>query len=112
MSLLAQIQTAEISRTINENQGLFEQARQFIVDNFGQNGLYAAYLLLAAIAVLVIYKLIKLGFEIVFFIVLPALISAFVLTFVLPYSFYYLLPATALLFTLGLILRTVAFSKG
>lgn len=112
MSLLAQIQTADISRTINENQGLIDQARQFIVDHFGQNGLYAAYLLGAAILVLIFYKLIKLSFEVIFFVVLPSVISAFVLTFVLPYNFFYLLPATAAVFTLGLIMRTVAFSKG
>lgn len=104
--------SADISRTISENQGLIDQARRLIVDHFGQNGLYAAYLLGAAIVVLIFYKLIKLSFEIIFFVALPSVISAFVLTFVLPYTFFYLLPATAGLFTMGLVLRTIGLARG
>ncbi len=112
MGLLANIQIGDIGRTLADNQAFLDPVRQFIVAHFGQNGLYAAYLLTAAIVVMLLYKLVKLSFEIIFFVILPAAISAFVLTFVMPYSFVYLLPATAALFTMGLVLRTVGLAKG
>jgi len=109
MSLLANIQTGDVTR---DNRELLDPVRQFILDNFGQNGLYAAYILAAAIVILLLYKLVKFSFELIFFIVLPSVISAFVLTFFLPYNFLYLLPATAALFTMGLVLKTIGLSKG
>ncbi len=112
MSFLAKIQTGDITRAISENQELLDPVRQFILDNFGQNGLYAAYLVAIAIVIVLLYKLVKFSFELIFFIVLPSVISAFILTFFLPYNFFYLLPATAALFTMGLVLKTVGFSKG
>lgn len=112
MSILANIQGSEIAKTVTENQAMLDPIRQFIVDHFGQTGLYAAYLLAGAIVLLVVYKLVKFSFEIIFLVALPSVLAAFVLTFFLPYSFFYLLPATVALFTLGLVLRNVAFSKG
>ncbi|MCP4565961.1 MAG: hypothetical protein GY841_00100 [FCB group bacterium] len=112
MSFLPNVQAGEITRALAENQQVLDPIRQLIFDNFGQNGLYAAYLLVAAIGALIVFKLIKTCFEIIFFVALPSVLSAFVLTFFLPYSFFYLLPATTALFTLGLVLRTVTFSKG
>ena len=112
MNLLATIQSGDIARAVSEHQQVLDPIRQFIVDHFGQTGLYAAYLLAAAIVLLLVYKLVRFSFELVFFVALPSLLAAFVLTFFLPYSFFYLLPATVALFTLGLVLRSVAFSKG
>jgi hypothetical protein len=101
-----------LSRMVADHQQVIDPIRQFIVGHFGQNGLYAAYLLVAAVGALVAYKLIKLSFDLILFVVLPSVIAAFGLTFVLPYSFFYLLPATTALFTLGLVLKSVALSKG
>lgn len=112
MSLLAQIQTGDIAQTVAAQAQHLDPLRQFIFDHFGQTGLYAAYMLAAAIVLLLVYKLIKFSFQIMFFVALPSLLSAFVLTFFLPYSFVYLLPATVAVFTLGMVLRSVAFSKG
>ena len=112
MSILASMQTGNISRAVAEQTQALDPIRQFILDHFGQNGLYVAYLLAAALAALVIYKVIKLSFELLLLVILPSVIAAFVLTYVLPYSFYYLLPATAAVFTLGLVVRHVAFAKG
>ena len=112
MSLLAQIQTGEIAQTVAVQAQHLDPIRQYILDHFGQTGLYAAYMLAAAIVLLLVYKLVKFSFQLVFFVALPSLLSAFVLTFFLPYSFVYLLPATVAVFTLGLVLRSVAFSKG
>ena len=112
MSLLAKIQSGEITKTFAEQQQALDPIRQYILDTFGQTGLYAAYILVGAAILLLAYKLVKFSFELVLFVALPSVLSAFVLTFFLPYSFIYMLPATVALFTLGLVLRTVAFSKG
>ena len=79
--------------------------------HFGQTGLYAAYLVGAAFAALMIYMIMKLTLQLAVFVIIPAAISAFILTYFLPYDFQHLLPATAALFTLGLVLRHTAFSK-
>jgi len=112
MSILANMNTGEIARTVTEHRAVLDPIRQFIFDNFGQTGLYAAYLLAAAIVLLLAYKLIRFSFHLVFFVALPSVLAAFILTFFLPYSFVYMLPATVAVFTLGLVLRSVAFSKG
>ncbi len=112
MSFLTNIQTGDIARAVSEHGQALDPIRQFIFDHFGQTGLYAAYMLAAAIILLVIYKLVKLSFELLFFIALPSVLAAFVLTFFLPFSFFYLLPATVAVFTLGLVMKNVAFSKG
>ena len=110
--MFAQLQNTDIARAVAEKQGFLEPIRQFIIEHFGQNGLYATYILIGGAVLILALKLIRFTFDLVLLVILPSVISAFVLTFVLPYSFYYLLPATASLFTLGLILKTVAFSKG
>lgn len=112
MNFLTNIQSSDIARAIAGHREALDPIRQFIVENFGQNGLYAAYLLAAAIVILLLYKLVKFSFELIFFVGLPSVLAAFVLTFALPYSFFYLLPATVAVFTMGLVLRSVAFSKG
>lgn len=112
MSFISGLQSEGVTRAVSEGRTLLDPLRQYILDNFGQNGLYAAYLLGAAIALILIYKLIKLSFDLLFFVVIPSAISAYVLSMFLPYSFFYLLPAATALFTLGLLLRAVSFSKG
>ncbi len=112
MSLLANIQNGDIGRAIAEQQQNLDPIRQYIFDHFGQNGLYAAYFLVAAAVLLLAYKVVKLSFHLMLFVALPAAISAFLLSFVLPFSFFYLLPATAAVFTLGLVMRHVAYSEG
>ncbi len=105
------ISKISISQTVSGSQGLFETVQRFIIDHFGQSGLYAAYLLAAAMAALLAYKILKLSFEIILFVVLPSAITAFILSRFLPYDFYHMLPVTASLFTLGLLLRHVVFAR-
>jgi hypothetical protein len=105
------VQNMNLKETVAQGKGILAPLQQFILEHFGQNGLYAAYLLTAALAALFAYKILKLSFEIVLFVLVPSAISAFLLTYVLPYDFSHLLPATAALFTLGLVLRHVAFAK-
>lgn len=111
MSLFASLGESGLAQAVANQQQYVDPIRQFILDNFGQNGLYAAYFLVGVITLLAVYKLIKLSIELVFFIAIPAALTAFVLSYVLPYSFFYLLPATTALFTLGLVIRMVAFSR-
>lgn len=112
MNFLSNIQSGDIAKAVTEHQQTLDPLRQFIVEHFGQTGLYAAYFLAAAIVLLLIYKLVKFSFELIFFVVLPSALAAFVLTFFLPYNFSYLLPATVAVFTLGLVMKNVALSKG
>lgn len=112
MSFLAHAQSQIITQQVNQHREMLDPLRQFIVDTFGQNGLYAAYLIAAVVVGLILYKLVKLSFDLLFFVALPSLVSAFILSLFLPYSFFYLLPVTAALFTLGLVMKNVGFSKG
>ncbi len=112
MSLLSNLNSNVITEKVAEHQEMLDPLRQFIVDNFGQNGLYAVYFVLAAVAVLILYKLVKLSFDVVFFVALPASATAFILSLFLEYNFFYLLPVTAGLFTLGLVIKSVGTSKG
>ncbi len=112
MSFLAKVQSEIITQQVGQHIDRLDPIRQFIVDTFGQNGLYAAYLIVAVLVGLILYKLVKLSFDLLFFVALPALVSAFILALFLPYSFFYLLPVTAALFTLGLVMKNVGFSKG
>lgn len=111
MNLLANIQNGEIARAMAEHQQALDPIRQLILDNFGQAGLYAAYLLTAAIALLLVYKLVKFSFQLIFLVALPSVLAAFIATFLLPYSFAHMLPATVALFTMGLVLRSAAFAR-
>ena len=112
MSLLANLKTGEIAQAVAVHQQTLDPIRQYIFDHFGQTGLYAAYLLIAAIVLLLAYKLVKFSFQLIFFVVLPSVLAAFIATFFMPYNFVYMLPVTVSIFTLGLVLRSVAFSKG
>ena len=105
MSLVSNLQSIDVNRVVTENQGMFESLRQLILDNFGQNGLYAFYMLVGAIVISVIYFLVKFALHLVMYVILPAILSAFVLTFVVPFSFSHLVPATTALFTVGLLFR-------
>jgi hypothetical protein len=111
MSLLTEIGEKGLAQAAAAQQQYLDPVRQYILDHFGQNGLYAAYFVAGVIVLAVVYRLIKLSFELVFFLAIPSVLSAFVLTYVLPYSFFYLLPATTALFTLGLVIRMVGFSR-
>jgi len=112
MSLLSSVQTDAIVRKAGEYQGLLESVRQYILDHFGQNGLYAAYFLAAAVAALILYKLVKLSFDLLFFVGLPSAAVSFILSLFLPYSFFHLLPITSAVLMLGLIIKNVGLSKG
>ncbi len=111
MSFLGNLTSDNLQQAVAQNQQYLDPIRQYILDHFGQNGLTVAYILVGAIALLVVWKLIKLSFELIFFVAIPSVLAAVILSSLLPYSFFYLLPATTALFTLGLIFRTVAAAR-
>lgn len=82
------------SQKAQEASGFLESARQLILDNFGQNGLYAAYILAAVLAVVIVMKLIRLTFSVLTMVVLPGIALAFVVSLLTPYNFAGLLPVT------------------
>jgi hypothetical protein len=68
--------------------------REMILSHFGQPGLVATYIALGVIGLLITYRLVKITFAVVKYLVVPAVVLAFVGTLVLPYSFAFLLPIT------------------
>jgi hypothetical protein len=94
--LVSQIQ--DISRqagaTAEQYSGVFGSAKGFILENFGQSGLIAAYIAVAALAVFLISRLAKITFSTLKYMIIPAAALAFVGSFFLPYSFFALLPVT------------------
>ena len=85
----------QASAKADQYGGPVSQAKHWIVATFGQNGLYAAYIILAALIVFVISKLVGLTFSAIKFMVIPAVVLAFLVSIFLPYSFFVALPVTA-----------------
>ncbi len=83
----------------------FEGVKGYILENFGESGLYASYIATAAIIIFVLSKLFKLSFAILKLVVVPSVALAFVATFFLPQSFFHFLPVTVSLFSVLLLFR-------
>ena len=105
--LLAQAQALadQATEKADEYSGLIGPIQRYIIDNFGQNGLYAAYIVLAVLLLFVISRLAKLTFSTVKYLVIPAVALAFVVSFFVPYSFVGLLPITVTVSSLFLLFR-------
>jgi len=89
----------------HELSGVLASAREFILDNFGQNGLYAAYVVAGVLCFLVVSWLVRLAFSAVKYIVIPAVALALLASFVLPLSFAAALPATVTACSLVLLFK-------
>ncbi len=85
---------------------VIQSATEFIVGQFGEPGLYAAYIALAAITIVALGKLLKLSFAIVKFVALPSVALAFVASIFLPQNFMYFLPVTVSLSSVFLLFRS------
>ena len=105
--LLTQLQSLadDASVKADEYSGVIGSIQQLIVEHFGQNGLYAAYIALAALILFVVSKLAKLTFSTLKFLILPSLALAFAGSFFVPYSFLALLPVTVAVCSLFLLFR-------
>ena len=93
------------TESADEYSGVIGSIKEMIVSNFGQNGLIAAYIALAALVLFIVSRLAKLTFSTVKYLVLPAVALAFIGTFVLPYSFVAMLPVTVTACSLVLLFK-------
>jgi hypothetical protein len=84
-----------LSESASEYGSVLAQVQQFLFEQFGQPGVYAAYISAAVLGLLFFWKMVKLSFAALKYMVVPAVALAFVGTFFLPYSFTTLLPVTA-----------------
>lgn len=105
--LLTQVKSLadDASLKAEEYSGVIGSVQQLIVEHFGQNGLYASYIALAAVILFVVSKLAKLTFSTVKYLVIPSLVLAFAGSFFIPYSFMALLPVTVTVCSLFLLFR-------
>jgi len=98
--LSAQAQTAA-----DDYGGLLGSLKAFIVQHFGQNGLYASYVVLAVLILVVVSRLTKITFATIKYLVIPSLALAFVVSLVSAYSFLGLLPVTVTVCSLILLFK-------
>jgi hypothetical protein len=77
----------------------------WLVSHFGLMATMAIYLTAGMILTLVIWRMVKLSFDILRCVVIPATALALVAAWVLPFSFYHILPVSAALFSGILLLR-------
>jgi hypothetical protein len=105
--LLTQIKTivADLFASAGEYSGVVASARQYILDNFGQTGLIAAYITLGVLIVFVVSRLVMMTVAAVKYLVVPAVVLAFVASLVLPVTFGVALPVTVTLCSLVLLFK-------
>ena len=85
---------SDVTAKADEYTGFLGSIKAMIVDHFGQNGLIAAYIALAALVLLVVTRLTKITFSTLKYLVVPAVAIAFIGSYFLPISFIALLPIT------------------
>jgi hypothetical protein len=78
----------------HELSGVVASVRTFIFDNFGQNGLYAAYVVAGVLCFLVVSWVVRLALSTIKYIIIPSVVLALLVSLVLPLSFGAALPAT------------------
>ncbi len=105
--LISQIRdiSKQAGATAEQYSGVLGSAKGFILENFGQGGLIAAYIAVAALAVYLISRLAKITFSTLKYMVIPAVAVAFIASYFLPYSFFALLPVTVTASSLFLLFK-------
>ncbi len=88
-----------------EYSGVLASSKEWITNNFGENGLIAAYVALGALALLIVMKITKFSFSAVKYLVIPSIGLAVLGSFVLPFSFFFLLPITVTACSLLLVFK-------
>ncbi|MEW5993873.1 MAG: hypothetical protein AB1744_05700 [Candidatus Zixiibacteriota bacterium] len=97
--------TERVSEYLGEYSGFLETIKGWIVAHFGETGLIAAGIGLAAIALLLVMRLTKVGFAIVKYMALPGVALAMIGSLVLSQSFFLLLPITVMACSLLLLFK-------
>jgi len=85
----------------------FEEANVYFCDHFGLLGQVVFNLVFFYFIFLILFKISKAAFDVVFYVVLPALVFSFVTSFVLPFTFVTILPICLGLLIVVNILRFV-----
>jgi hypothetical protein len=85
----------------------FEQANVYFCDHFGLLGQVTFNLVLFYFLFLILFRISKAAFDVVFYVVLPALVFSFVTSFVLPFTFATVLPICVGLLIVANIFRFV-----
>ncbi len=101
----AKILAEEAIAKAGDYSGLIVAARQYILDNFGQTGLIAAYITLGVLIVFVVSRLVMMTIAAIKYLVVPALVLAFLASLILPVSFGVALPVTVTLCSLVLLFK-------
>lgn len=78
---------------------------QYIQAHFGTAGLIAGLVLALSVAALVVVKLLKIAFDVLRYVMVPAVVVTFVAGLFLPFPFVSILPATVALFSVVLIIK-------
>ena len=89
----------------DEYSGIIHAAKGFILEHFGQNGLYAAYIVIGAMGLFLLSLLARLTFSTLKYLVIPSVVLAFAGSFFFPYSFAMILPATVAVCSLFLVFK-------
>lgn len=79
--------------------------KELILEYFGPNGLTAAYIVAAVLVLVLVWRLTKITFATLKYLVIPAVVLAVLGSFVLPYSFVMLLPMTTVGCSLVLLVK-------
>lgn len=105
--LFAQIKayTESALARAGEYSAVVATAQQYIVDQFGQTGLIAAYITLAVLVMFVVSRLVKLTYSAVKYLVIPAVALAFLASVCTPFSFTAALPVTVTVCSLVLLFK-------
>ena len=96
---------AQVQEAARGALGILEALKATIVEHFGQTGLYASYVVVGVLMVLLIMRLAKLTFSAVKYLVIPAVALAFIGSLVTNYPFVGLLPLTAMFCSLLLLFK-------
>ena len=107
ITLLSQAQeySEKASKRLDEYSGVFGSVKELIVEHFGQNGLIAAYIVVAVLILVIVSRFAKITFATIKYLIIPAVALAALGAFVLPYSFFMLLPVTVTACSLLLLFR-------
>ena len=79
--------------------------KAIILERFGQTGLVAAYVATAVIGFLILWRMMKITFAAIKYLILPAVGLALLASWCLPYSFAVALPVTVTLCSLVLLVK-------
>ncbi len=95
-NLIARVKELAESATAKaeEYSNIFEAIKGAILENFGENGLTAFYIMSSAIILFIVSRIAKLTFSTIKYLVIPSLVLAFIASYFVPYSFFALLPVT------------------